>query len=375
MKDKPRILIIDNSRYLTGALKTILHFCHHTEESFEFIFVLPLNSEAAPYITRQGFQVLFLPFVELSKSWRNFLLYLPFLIFNAYRIKKIAHKNQVSIVHVNDFYNLSGIVAKAIGGKFKLLTHVRFMPNRFPSILVKIWMFLNVRLAVAVIAVSEAVKAQLPKSPKVLVVYDSLRQFCPVEREIKKDETLNLLYLAHYIPGKGQDLALEAFYKAFGINRNLRLKFVGADTRLKKNKAYKQKLLTEVKRLKLTEAVSFAGPTEEVNKEMALADIALNFSESESFSITCLEALKLGTPLIASDCGGPAELFEHDISGLLVPNKNIEAMCSAILHLAADEKKRLKFSRNSVKYVSQKFSPTVTFNKLSNIYREALHDL
>ena len=47
------------------------------------------------------------------------------------------------------------------------------------------------------------------------------------------------------------------------------------------------------------------------NTEVAMKghDMVLNFSEAESFSLTCLDALYYGVPLIATDCGGPAELF------------------------------------------------------------------
>ena len=65
----------------------------------------------------------------------------------------------------------------------------------------------------------------------------------------------------------------------------------------------------------------------------------LNFSESESFSMTCLESLYYGTPLIATDSGGPAELFKHGESGHLVPNRDVQAMAKAwpFLHTAGNE--------------------------------------
>lgn len=374
MKGKPRILIIDNSQYVTGALKAILNFCLYSKASFDFIFILPKNSKAIPYVKEQGFPVIGLPFVELQRKWSSALAYLPMLLINGCRVKRVVQKEKVSLVHANDFYNLTGVVAKAMGGSFKLITHVRFMPDRFPSVLVKSWLYLNIKYADAVIAVSGAVKKHLPESPKVHLIYDGINYFPFVRNKPKQKEVINLLYLAHYIPGKGQELALEAFYKAYQQNGNLRLRFVGGDTGLEKNRMFRNQLMAKAKELGLVRVVEFKGPVKSINKEMALADVALNFSESESFSMTCLEALVNGVPLIASDCGGPAELFEHEISGLLVANKDIEAMCRAILHLTGDMEKRLKFSKNSVIYVKKKFSSKATFQKLSNVYKAALLD-
>ena len=95
----------------------------------------------------------------------------------------------------------------------------------------------------------------------------------------------------------------------------------------------------------------------------------LNFSESESFSLTCLDALVYGTPLIASDCGGPAELFEHNHSGILVPNKDVPAMTRAILDLAANENKRRRFSQEGKKFVQEKFKALNTYCKLKALYQ------
>jgi glycosyltransferase involved in cell wall biosynthesis len=374
VKGKPRILIIDNSQYVTGALKAILNFCLYSKASFDFIFILPKNSKAIPYVKEQEFPVIGLPFVELQRKWRSALVYLPMLLINGCRVKRIVQKKNVSLVHANDFYNLTGVVAKAMGGSFKLITHVRFMPDRFPSVLVKSWLYLNIKYADAVIAVSGAVKKRLPESPKVHLIYDGINYFPFVRNKTKQKEVINLLYLAHYIPGKGQDLALEAFYKAYQHNGNLRLRFVGGDTGLEKNRMFRNQLMAKAKELGLVRVVEFKGPVKSIDKEMAFADVALNFSESESFSMTCLEALVNGVPLIASDCGGPAELFEHEISGLLVANKDIEAMCRAILHLTGDMEKRLKFSENSINYVKKKFSSKATFQKLSNVYKAILLD-
>ena len=75
---------------------------------------------------------------------------------------------------------------------------------------------------------------------------------------------------------------------------------------------------------------------------------------------------------IATDCGGPAELFEHGKSGLLVPNRDVRAMAAAIDQLAADVALRREFSAASRRYVRHKFAPAFTYQRLADCYHRVL---
>ena len=373
-KNRPTVLIIENSVDITGAFNAIFHYANCARSSYNFVFVLPRRSRLTKQVSDKGFPVETLPFLEISKRPMNLLLYLPVLIKNAVRLKRLIQQHRVSLVHVNDFYNLTGVIAKMLGGRFALLTHVRFMPDRFPQLLVKCWMYLNLRYSERIICVSYAVKRCLPSHPKIQVVYDGLAYTVSnkINREKRNDDCVNLLYLAHYIPGKGQDYALEAFCKAYQQNSKLRLRFVGGDMGLEKNQWYREQLVRRAEELGIQGMVTFAGPTTNVSQEFAQADIALNFSESESFSMTCLEALTHGVPLIATDCGGPSELFEHGESGYLIQIWDMEAAEQSILQLTEDCEMRHRFSQNSISYTRRKFSSENTFEKLADVYVEVL---
>ena len=374
-KEKPTVLVVENSVDTTGAFKAIFNYTHYARSSYRFVFVLPRKSHLVDKVRQTGFPVETLPFREINKNPVNLLLYLPTLLVNALRLKRMARRYQAAIIHVNDFYNLVGVGAKALGGQFILLTHVRFMPDRFPRPLVDGWMKLNLAYSEHIICVSRAVKNCLTDHLKLLVIYDGLGRKVPnvvAHREKPENETVHMLYLAHYIPGKGQDIALEAFERAYRQSPNLKLRFVGGDMGLQKNQHYRAQLMTRANELGVAHAVTFDGPTSDVNNELALTDIALNFSESESFSMTCLEALAAGVPLIATNCGGPAELFEHGESGYLIAYRDIEAGKNAVLQLVGDPKMRYRFSRNSRYYVRRKFSVENTFKKLADVYVKVL---
>jgi len=226
-----------------------------------------------------------------------------------------------------------------------------------------------------IVCVSAAVKSYFANVPQAQIVYDPLpsSELHPMPTHVAQpDGTVHLLYLSNYIQGKGQDLALKAFIQAYAQNNTLRLHFVGGDMGLRKNREFKQRLKIATQEASLQEVVSFGDFTTDVEAIIKAADIVLNFSESESFSLTCLDALFYGTPLIASDCGGPAELFEHGSSGLLVPNRDVAAMAEAIVGLAADKKMRDTFAQAGRAYVRRKFASVATYQALGSLYRQLL---
>ena len=53
-------------------------------------------------------------------------------------------------------------------------------------------------------------------------------------------------------------------------------------------------------------------------------------SHSESFGLTALEALAHGTPVVATDCGGPSEILGHGRFGRIVPIGDDAAMAAAL---------------------------------------------
>lgn len=373
---KPTILIIENSVDVTGALKSITRTAYDLKDYFEFHFIIPNKSAGRFWIEGKGFKTIYeLPLREISKRFLDLMFYLPFLILNTFQLRAIVRNNKISVIHINDLYNLLPVMYSCMGGSVPYVCHIRFLPDRFPKLLFNFWLRLHLRYARKIIVVSDAVKKQLPHHDKISVIHNEL----PVEERYpdkadfeKRSSHFTFLYLSNYIEGKGQDFALESFAL---IHHNLpdwKLRLVGGDMGLSKNKVYRNQLELRARQLGIFEKTEWIGFTDEVELEYKRADITLNFSESESFSITCLEALFYGCPVIASDCGGPAEIIDHEETGLLVQNRNVEVMASAMMRLATDIGLRDKMSKNAKDRVTKKFSVDKTSYKIKEIYDQVL---
>lgn len=370
--DRIKILVLDNSVAVTGGIKAILSTSKDLQSEFDFLFVLPTTSTCIGLVEAQGFRCLTLPFREIRKNWRSLLFYFPCLLMNAYRLARIIRKENIVIVHANDLYNLCGLVARLFA-RFKLFTHVRILSDGFPTWLYHTWVTFHQQGSHQIICVSNAAKRPFKEAHHVHVIPDRTPQhekypyhYPPHDGD---NHPIRLLYLANYIPGKGHHFALEAFERAFARHAGLRLVFCGGDMGLDKNRAYRQWLAQKASHGRAKDAITFRTFVPDIEKEIKAVHMVLNFSEAESFSLTCQEALFYGTPLIATDCGGPRELFEHMHSGWLVPNRNVEAMTEAIIHLSSNASLRKAFSENGRRYVREKFSRNRTSGKLAHLYR------
>jgi glycosyltransferase involved in cell wall biosynthesis len=66
------------------------------------------------------------------------------------------------------------------------------------------------------------------------------------------------------------------------------------------------------------------------------SDVVILPSRSEALPRCILEAMALGTPVIASDVDGIPEMIEHEHSGLLFPSSESERLVEALIKIYAD---------------------------------------
>lgn len=364
---RPRILIIENSIAVTGALESILRSSLYLSGLFDFVFLLPKKSKATQTVMDYGFKVVEFPLYELRKSLASILLYLPMLLANAIQLKKLIREEKIDFITCNDFYNLLPAANRFFFGTTKYVCYVRFLPDRFPKILVTLWYRAHAIFAEKLIAVSHAVKNQLPENKKVIVIYNEL----PVREAVYEPSVAKtILYPANYIQGKGQEYALAAFSEIYKSYPDWKLRFVGGDMGLEKNRAFKNKLQELSKSYGLEACVEWNDFSDNLKYEYLTSGIVVNFSDSESFSMTCLEGMYYGRPVIATRCGGPEEIIDQEQTGLLVPIQDVAAMKTALASLIANFELRKKLGYNAYLSVREKFSYKNTIDRLQSVYLE-----
>ena len=362
---KQSVILIDNSIAFTGAFRCALNEAELLKDSARFIFVIPSGSTNKSLLEERGITFYELPLLEIKKSVSVGMAYLPALMKISSQLMKIIEKENPSLIQVNDVYNLLGVMAKLRGYKGKLVTLFRFLPSALPGPLRKIWVSLALKHSDVLVAVSEAVKKELPSHSKIKVVYDPvILEETLASPKLDSEET-RFIYVGNYIRGKGQDHALAAFSEALKENNRIKLIFAGGDMGLEKNKAFKKELEDKANAEGISDKVEFRPFQKNIEPVLKSGNVALNFSESESFSMTVAEAQFYGLPVIASRCGGPEEIVQNERTGILVNNRDREAMKAAMLKLASSPALRATYGRQASASIKERFgtAPFINFYK------------
>lgn len=81
-----------------------------------------------------------------------------------------------------------------------------------------------------------------------------------------------------------------------------------------------------------------------------------------------LEAMATGLPVFATDHGGIPEAIENSVSGILVPERDYEALSQALLKAVQDRDLLARLARNGANAVAQKFDQQNQIRRLEEIY-------
>jgi len=92
--------------------------------------------------------------------------------------------------------------------------------------------------------------------------------------------------------------------------------------------------------------VRFLGllPRERVLEVLAAADAVVLSSSWENFPHALVEALAVGSPVVATRVGGVPEIVEDEVNGLLVPPGDPAALAAAVRRFFADEELRVRLT-------------------------------
>ncbi len=110
--------------------------------------------------------------------------------------------------------------------------------------------------------------------------------------------------------------------------------------------------------LHVNDMVTFTGslPREAVFEYMSNAKILVTPSTSEAFGLVNIEALRAGTPVIASDCDGMRENVIDGYSGYLVPPRDPEAIAEKAVSLLSNPALLEQMQRNARSHFDESFS-------------------
>jgi glycosyltransferase involved in cell wall biosynthesis len=175
--------------------------------------------------------------------------------------------------------------------------------------------------------------------------------------ELRRTFGLNgstLVFAGRLTAQKSLERALEAVASAAGVS--LVIAGEGPD---------RGPLESRVAALGLGGRVSFLGsqPRERVVELFRAADAAILSSSWENFPHTVVEALAVGTPVLAMEAGGVSEVVQDGVNGLLVAPGDTPALADAVRRYFADDELRERLRAAAVPSVAE-YAPERIFGEL-----------
>jgi len=104
------------------------------------------------------------------------------------------------------------------------------------------------------------------------------------------------------------------------------------------------------------------------------ADVYVLNSTYEGFAHALLEAMMLGTPVIATNAGGNTELLEDGVTGLTIPPNDEDALHAALRHVVTDPVAAHERAQRALARVAT-FSPAAMLDRTSDVLIKIRHPM
>jgi len=260
-------------------------------------------------------------------------------------LKRLLLKQDIQILHCHKHRSvLYGVLAAVLSRKKDLkviatihsLRRSRTLNRRLTNRLLFPRIF-------KIIAVSEAVRQDVLRSnrflepEKIVVIHNgiNLDRF-PLRTGTGQRETWPVLgTVGRLVHTKGQIYLLKAFAKVMKTFPNALLLFAGTGPLLKD-------LKREAEKLNIGSRVRFLGFQEDVSGFLRGIDLFILPSLAEGLTLSLLEAMATGIPVVASSVGGLPEIFDKVPFGRMVPPADADALLNAMLKFLSMGEKALR---------------------------------
>jgi glycosyltransferase involved in cell wall biosynthesis len=126
-------------------------------------------------------------------------------------------------------------------------------------------------------------------------------------------------------------------------------------------------------RLRLSDAVRVHGALNDVRPVLGGASFFVLASTSEGVSLTLLEAMATGLPVVATRVGGNPEVVDQGVTGVLVPPREPEALADAMLWMLRQPGPRERMGRLARRRAEEHFDIRRTVAAYEEMYLRAFN--
>jgi glycosyltransferase involved in cell wall biosynthesis len=175
-----------------------------------------------------------------------------------------------------------------------------------------------------------------------------------------------LMGLGRLSDEKGFDILIKAHVKLLkrGIDHNLVILGSGP---------FKDELRNLSDRLGVGSSVFMPGYVDNPYPLLKKATAFVLSSRYEGFPAVVLEALSLGTPVVATACGGPIDILTDGENGIMVLPDNVNSLANGMYKILSDGELRAKLSIPDTEWL-RRFSPGNIVSQWQRLLKESVNE-
>jgi len=122
----------------------------------------------------------------------------------------------------------------------------------------------------------------------------------------------------------------------------------------------------------IADRVIFAGFQSDIGPYYDLMELSVLTSLSEGLSMTLLESMEHGVPVVCTHVGGNPELVREGVTGYLVPPRDVPAFAARVVELLRSASLRTRMGREGRRVVEERFDIATTAKRYTAVYRELI---
>jgi len=319
---------------------------------------LVVFTEELPMSNKLNIQLVKLPKISKPIILRTLIRIL------AYSYATIKYRKEYDVVYLRSLalnFLISTLIAKKVFGKKIVFlvsesrkTHTSFRAKFFRPFLKKV-----LRTSDSLVSSSEflieEIESYLGKIDrnKLKIVHEAVDTTRFKPENISKRENI-LLTVARIDPVKGLENIIKSLPLIIKVVPDVKLKIVGSIS----NKNYFLNLKQLILELDCEKFIEFIGPIphEELPKTFVNSKIFVLTSKTEASSISTLEAMSSGLPVIVTRVGGMPSLVLNGINGFLVEPDEPKIFAEKVIELINNDSLRMEIGKNARETVVKGYS-------------------
>lgn len=384
-----KILYVTSSPQLAGAERCLLNIVRNLDQTqFAALVLVPGEGSLARELRENGVDVRVCDLAVLDNKRELYspkiLMRLFSLGVSAFKTAALIRRERVTLVHSNTSAVLVGSLAAAIA-HVPHIWHVREILVQ-PSQLWAVMQWLIPLMSERVLCISTQVKDHFRISPRyqsrLIVLHDAIDEQSFVEAEddasdlaLESDFARCRVSIAARVnPWKGHQVFIRA--AALVLQQCPQVRFYIAGGCLPAYESILRSMEKLIQECKIADDVRLLGDLThaQVSALVRQSDIVVVPSIlPEPFGLTILEGMAFSKTVIATDAGGPRDIVIPEVTGLLVPPGDADALAQAILLVIENPSLRLSMGAAGRKRLLDHFGLKAQMQSLEAIYHDLLH--